>query len=148
MKRPKGIEITTWLMVLSLIVGLVYLATHWNSVVGIHLKPNSKLTVESVRNFRDFGSLIGDGLAITVLVFYWKGRNWARILVLLQSFSCLYSLLKLRLYWQVSHFGSAEVVLNALLAIFLLWYLFQPEVRAWFKEQTALASPMRKPQSA
>jgi hypothetical protein len=139
MTRPKGIEITTWLMVLSLILGLVYLAIIWNSVSGIHLKLGSKATVESVRNFRNFALLIFHGISIAVLFFYWKGRDWARILVLITCASTLYSLLKLRLYWQTSHFVAIEVILNAMLAIGLLWYLFKPDVRAWFTEQTAAA---------
>lgn len=149
MQRPKGIEITTWLMMLSVLVGIVLTATLWNSVAYIHIKPGSKASVESVVAFFRVASILGAVISAVCAFFYWKGREWARILVLIDCFFCLYSLLKLRLQWQTSHFGAVETVFNALLAIYLLWYLFRPEVRTWFTEQTAAAHPrMPKPQPA
>jgi len=71
-------------------------------------------------------------IAINYLViwFYWKGRNWARILVLLTSLLCLYNLR----HW--NHGGITERVMigtEALSAIFLLYWLNIPGVRAFFR---------------
>jgi hypothetical protein len=146
MTRPRGVEITTWLMAISLLVGMVYTATHWNSVADIHLKPNAKATVESVRIFRNVAGLVFPAIAIAVMTFYWKGNDNARTLVLLECVGCLLGLRHLPAYWHASYFFyDAEALFDGLLAIFLLWYLFQPDIRAWFKEQTLLAYRARRP---
>src|ERR1700722_10072680 len=64
-----------------------------------------------------------------VLWFFWKGRNWARILVLLTSILCLY---KLR-YW--SRGGLLERVMigaEAATAVFLLCWLNIRKIQAFF----------------
>jgi len=149
MTRPRGVEVTTWLMAISLAIGMVYTATHWNSVADIHLKPNAKSTVESVRLFRNIASVLFAAIAIAVLSFYRKGNDNARTLVLLDCVGCLFTLRNLPAYWHTLHFFDvAEVLLNAVLALFLIWYLFQPDIRAWFKEQTLQAYRARHPKPA
>jgi hypothetical protein len=69
-----------------------------------------------------------------VIWFYWKGRNWARILVLLGSLLCLHNLR----YW--GHSGIVARVMigaEAVLAIFLLYWLNTANVRAFFRGQRA-----------
>src|ERR1700722_19558577 len=69
-----------------------------------------------------------------VIWFYWKGRNWARILLLLTSLLCLYNLR----HW--NHGGIAARIMvgaEAVLAIFLLYWLNTPTVRAFFRRQRA-----------
>jgi hypothetical protein len=69
-----------------------------------------------------------------VIWFYWKGRNSARILVLLTSLLCLYNLR----HW--NHGGIAARIMvgaEAVLAIFLLYWLNTPTVRAFFRRQRA-----------
>src|ERR1700722_1386574 len=64
-----------------------------------------------------------------VIWFYWKGRNWARILVILTSLLSLYNLR----HW--NHSGIVERVMNgggAVLGIFLLYSLNAPSVRSLF----------------
>jgi hypothetical protein len=66
-----------------------------------------------------------------VIWFYWRGRNWARILVLLNSFVCLYNLR----YW--SHPGVARHIMiaaEAALAIFLLCWLNTRTVKEYFRD--------------
>jgi len=147
MTRPKGIEVTTWLMVFSLLLGLTNIATHWNSTANIHIKPGSKATVHSVLMFVRIGSLVCEAVSAFCVVFYWKGRNWARILVLMTSCLSLYSVLKLPRYWNMSGVICIEYVFDAMLGLYLLWYLFQPDIRAWFKEQATAAAPAQKSQA-
>ena len=68
-----------------------------------------------------------------VIWFYWKGRNWARILVILTSLLSLYNLR----HW--NHSGIVERVMigaKAILGIFLLYWLNTPNVRAFFVAAT------------
>ncbi len=63
-----------------------------------------------------------------VIWFYWKGRNWARILVLLTSLLCLYNLY----HW--NRYGLREQIMvgaEAVLAIFLLYWLNTADVRSF-----------------
>ena len=72
-----------------------------------------------------------------VIWFYWKGRNWARILVLLTSLLCLCNLLFF------PRAGSAERVMigaEALLAVFLLFWLNSRNVKSYFRA-TKMAAP-------
>lgn len=73
-------------------------------------------------------------IGYVVIWFYWKGRNWARILVLLTSLLCLYNLR----HW--NHGGTAERLMSgteAILAIFLLYWLNTKSVRVFFRSQRA-----------
>jgi len=146
MKRPKGIEITTALMVLSLLIWIVQVAMAWASMPGIHATP--KVSLEEgraiFRGIEVFAALI----AVLVLIFYSKGREWARTLVLLDCAVHLYALRYLHHYWQIRPTIAVVTLFNAMFALFLLWYLFQPEVRAWFKDQTLRAHRARQHQSA
>jgi hypothetical protein len=60
---------------------------------------------------------------------YWKGKNWARILACIYSAFCLIRLLQ----WNHVTALTRELwMCEAALAIFLLFYLPQREVSAWF----------------
>jgi hypothetical protein len=73
-----------------------------------------------------------------VIWFYWKGRNWARILVLLMSLLSIYNL---------RHFarsGTTERVMigvEAVLATFLLFWLNTRGVKAFFRGSSELQVP-------
>jgi hypothetical protein len=65
-----------------------------------------------------------------VIWFYWRGRNWVRILVLLNSFLCLYNL----------RYGSPPgvarhimIAVEAALAIFLVCWLNTRAVKEYFR---------------
>src|SRR4029077_17322656 len=67
-----------------------------------------------------------------VIWFYWKGRNWARILVLLASLISLYNLRD----W--NHGGAMARIMigtEAILAVFLLYWLNTRPIRAFFTNQ-------------
>jgi hypothetical protein len=76
-----------------------------------------------------------------VLYFFWLGRNWARILIMVQSvFTILNALMATRL----SHGTYLYLIAMAAVSVFLLFYLNRPEVRAWFSSQTAAADRTRR----
>lgn len=64
-----------------------------------------------------------------VLWFYWKGRNWARWLVLITS---VLALLNLFLLSSVPLVGQITILFEAPLGLFLLVWLNRPEVKAYF----------------
>jgi hypothetical protein len=111
-ERPKGLTETSALMSITNAMG--WLIVDWS-------KPKALVT------FITFTTLIVIGYL--VIWFYWRGRNWARILVLLTSLLCLYNLRR----W--SHSGLLErfmVGAEAILAIFLLYWLNTRKVREFF----------------
>ena len=69
-----------------------------------------------------------------VIWFYWKGRNWARILVLLTSLLSLYNLHD----WTRS--GTMPRIMigtEAILAVFLLYWLNTRQIRTFFRNQAS-----------
>ncbi len=63
---------------------------------------------------------------------YWAGVEWARILVLIDCVLELTALHRLMSLWHRSPSMAVLELGKAFLAVFLLWYLFRPKVRAWF----------------
>jgi hypothetical protein len=111
-KRPKGLTETSIFMSITNAMGWAII--DWS-------KPNAPVT------FVIFTIIIVTGYV--VLWFYWQGRNWARILVLLNSLLALHNLR----YWNLH--GVAERVMlgaEAALAIFLLYWLNTRRVREFF----------------
>jgi len=75
-----------------------------------------------------------------VLWFFWKGRNWARLLVLVVSVGSILNLLALiHPYGNVVLYDSI-VISWAVLAFFLLYWLNRADVREWFKSQKKTAT--------
>jgi len=62
--------------------------------------------------------------------FYWKGRNWARILVLLTSLLCLYNL---RYFFRAGIIERTMIGAEAMLAVFLLFWLNSHTVKSFFR---------------
>jgi len=111
-ERPKGIKETAALM--SIFNATGFATIDWS-------KPHPYI------RFFIFTTIIIAGYV--VIWFYWKGRNWAKILVLLTSLLCLYNLYYLNRYGLR---GQVMVGGEALLAIFLLYWLNTSKVRAFF----------------
>jgi hypothetical protein len=65
-----------------------------------------------------------------VIWFYWRGRNWARILALLTSLLCLYNL---RYFLRGGIIDRVMIGSEAALAVFLLFWLNSPKVKAFFR---------------
>lgn len=65
-----------------------------------------------------------------VIWFFWNGKNWARMLVMLTSVLALFNL-RFVMRWSLLVRGT--LIAEAVLAVFLLAYLFSPQGRAYFK---------------
>jgi hypothetical protein len=64
-----------------------------------------------------------------VIWFYWKGKNWARVLVLL---TCLLSLFNLS-FWNRNRLPERAMIgIEAALSLFLLYWLNTRKVSAFF----------------
>lgn len=127
MKRPFGITITAWLMVFGILVGIVH------SLVT----PIPSLHTSAALHSMLF--LLARVLPYAFVAFecacvwgYWTGVEWARILVLIDCVLDLIALHRLVGLWHRSPSMAVLEIGRAFLAVFLLWYLFQPKVRAWF----------------
>jgi len=120
--RPKVVTVTTWLMAFSSL--LTYSA--------LYRRPYP----------RDV--LLGMYVILTVLVvlsyfvlwFYWHGKNWARILILLASLVCFYNLSLLTS--AKSGIERSMLVGDATLAAFLVYWLNTSEAKAFFKRGSTL----------
>jgi hypothetical protein len=85
-------------------------------------------------------------VAFTILIFigyvflwfYWKGHNWARIAVLLTSVLTIFNLR----YWQGGS-GANRLMIGAeaLLGVFLLFWLNASRVREYFKAAVRTLKP-------
>ena len=122
MNRPAGITVTTILMAICNAMG--WLIIDYSS-------PHAHGT------FVIFTVLILAGYA--VLVAYWKGKNWARILVLINS---VITILNLR-YWNLPSPTILRTPNRVMIAsefaigIFLLYWLNTSCIRAFFKGSKA-----------
>ena len=67
-----------------------------------------------------------------VLWFFWKGRNWARLLVLFISVVAVIDLFALIRPPGNVVLYDAGVIAWALLGLFLLYWLNRADVRGWF----------------
>ena len=111
-KRPRGLTETAVLM--SLTNALGWLIIDWS-------KPNAGTTFALFTVFILVGYL--------VIWFYWKGHNWARILVLLTSLLCLYNL---RYFLRSGPIEQVMIGTEAVLAAFLLFWLNNRSVKSFF----------------
>jgi hypothetical protein len=119
--RPKAVTISTWLMAVLNILGY---AIMW--------EPEAHETRLTVFFFiLVFTLTIAAGYV--VLWFFWKGKNWARILVLLNCFVCFYNVRDIHFFLRVNPVEKVTLVSEAVLAIFLLYWLNTREAKVYFK---------------
>ena len=110
MSKPIGITVSALLMMLSLVAGLVIAYIHGDTSLI-------------------FWAVI---IALSVVTyFYWTAHNWARMLVLIYCLLCLIPVRVVHHQWMLVRF-SWIAACQALLAIYLLWYLNTRPIRAWF----------------
>ncbi|MCW5870157.1 MAG: hypothetical protein KIS61_23070 [Candidatus Eremiobacteraeota bacterium] len=110
--KPRGLLLTTILMAICNPLGFLF------------LDPSAgQLEAQLV-----FAALIV-AVSYLVLWFYWKGKNWARILVLITSGIALLNLWDLP---SMKWYAQVVVALEAALGACLLVWLNQPQVRAYF----------------
>ena len=123
--RPMGIAILAVLEILGglliLLLGLAVAAVSGTlfSALGLAVPAGVGIAVGGVVViFGLLGLLVGWGL--------WTGRRWARILaIILSGLGALASLVALVL-------GSIPSIVGLVIDVSILWYLFRPNVRAFF----------------
>jgi hypothetical protein len=116
-ERPKGLAVTATLMSITNAMGWAII--DWS-------KPHAGLIFLIVT--------ITIAIGYVVIWFYWKGKNWARILVLL---TCLLSLYNLRHWNDLGTAGRVMIGTEAVLAVFLLYWLNTQTVKNFFGGRTA-----------
>jgi len=119
--RPKAVTISTWLMAILNILGYAIL---W--------EPDAHKTRFAVFFFITVYTLTIVAGYI-VLWFFWRGKNWARILVLLNCFLCFYNVHDVHFFLRVNPVEKVMLLGEAVLAVFLLYYLNTRRARAYFK---------------
>ncbi len=83
------------------------------------------------------GVIVSTTIGLVFVFLYWKGFSWMRWVVMVYCLFPLVSLLKLSTTMQASHINGVDCILNALLAIFLLYYLNTAPVKTWFDSPKA-----------
>lgn len=121
MNRPKGLTATSVLMGICNAMG--WAIVDWG-------QPHARLT------FAIFTALILTGYIF--VWFYWQGRNWARISVLLTCFLCFYNLLFIT---RSNVAGRIMIGSEAILAAFLVWWLNTAAVRSFFQNRASNSTP-------
>ncbi|MEN9492501.1 MAG: hypothetical protein RJA63_2950 [Pseudomonadota bacterium] len=114
--RPRGISETTIAMCIMNIAGFVFV--------------DSRVAAVEVQY-----ALFSVIMAVTYLVlwYFWKGKNWARILVLLTGVVAVLNLFALS---TTSAWAGTLIVIEAIFGIFMLWWLNTQNVKAYFKQPT------------
>jgi hypothetical protein len=119
--KPKGLSETTILMAVCNPLGFVFLDPSRGAVA-----------------IQVFVAALVVAISYLVLWYYWKGRNWARILVLITS---VIALLNLFDFSSASTIQGIVLILEALLAGFLLVWLNQRPAREFFRRAAVSAEP-------
>jgi phosphatidylserine synthase len=113
MNRPRGLGLTALLMVVCNAMGWAII--DWS-------KPHAAATF--------IGLTILIVIGYVFIWFYWRGRNWARIAVLLTSILSIYNLR----YWNHSNMTMHIMIASeAAMGVFLLYWLNTRPVRMFFK---------------
>jgi len=113
--RPKTVTVTTWLMALFNILGYALL---W------HVQMPASVIVNLGMVYTLF-----IGLGYVVLWCYWRGDNWARIVVLLTSLLAFFNLRSLA---AANIIVKVMIVCEASIAAFLLYWLNTAEAKRYF----------------
>ena len=116
--KPKGLYTTFIVMCLMNLTGFAFVNPQVGSVSG---------------QFAFIGLIIA--FSYVVLWYYWRGKNWARILVIVASVVALVNLFFLPMF---SFAQRIVIIAEACLAVFLLWWLNTRAVRAYFGGETEL----------
>ena len=126
--RPKAITISTWLMAVFNILGYAILwepATHRTRFAVLFFITVFTLTIAA---------------GYVILWFFWKGKNWARILVLLNCFVCLYNVHDVRYFLRINSVEKVMLVGEAVLAVYLIYWLNTRKAKAYFKRSRLAAN--------
>jgi hypothetical protein len=135
MQKPTGITISTVLMCLFLVIGLVMTFTR-----PLPVMPSSAMSPSAMAGMVHIFAAVFTIIAAVCVWFYWSGQEWARWIVMADCVFTFFGLTHISKSWATSHLGAIVTICQVLLAIFLLYYLNTAPVRAWFsrKEPTAV----------
>ena|ERR1017187_1920278 len=117
--RPRAVTISTWLMAILNILGYSLL---WEP----HKTRNIVVFLFVIFTF-------SISMGYVVLWFFWKGKNLARLLVLLNCFVCFYNVRDVHIFLRVNPVEKVMLLGEAALAVLLLWYLNTREARGFFQ---------------
>jgi hypothetical protein len=125
MQRPKGVIVTFILMCITNAMG--FFNINWQM-------PYAGVLLISFTVFITIG--------YAVLWFYWQGRNWARWLVMLECLQCFWNIKYLfHRHPLAPRIEPVMITSEAILALYLIWYLNTPTVRTWFQSNRAENPP-------
>ena len=103
--QPKAVAISTWLMAMLNILGYAILwepSAHKSRFALFFFITVFTLTIAA---------------GYVVLWFFWKGKNWARILVLLNCFVCFYNVHDIHFFLRVNPGEKVMLLGEAVLAV-------------------------------
>jgi hypothetical protein len=133
MARPKGLASTAWLMVALSTLGWSFV--DWNHLRSLpHARVSFPVFVVIVVMIKT--------CAFICIWYYYQGRNWARVAVLLTSVWTLYNL---RLLGHGNLVHRFVIASEGLLGLFFLYWLNTPEIRRFFaggKSESIQSAPM------
>jgi hypothetical protein len=126
MVRPKGLALTAWLMLCLSLLGLgSWIWSRYHSPVHTHTHLGFVVLGIIVFAMKSCGFIC--------IWYYYQGRNWARIVILVVSVLALFNL---RLLNHGTIVIRGVVVSEAVLGIFFLYWLNTSEVRSFFRRST------------
>jgi hypothetical protein len=123
MNRPKGLALTAWLMVALSTLG--WSVIDWSRYRTPHLhKPRTTFVffITIIVTMKICG--------LVCIWYYYEGRNWARIAVLVTSLWTIYCL---RLLGHGNAVYRSLIASEALLGFFFLYWLNTPTLRRFFQ---------------
>lgn len=80
-----------------------------------------------------------------VLWYYWQGKNWARIFVLLTSTLAILNVSRILRPYGSAVLYNSFIVVEATLGVFLLYWLNTKDVRNWFMRRRTDAKLEHRP---
>jgi hypothetical protein len=137
--RPQGIALSSLAIAVLLAIGLA------RQLLQLWGRPGSLSPIPGARLGFALMLVAGYGIAGLCLWQYWKGQNWARILVLLWSFASAASAVSFLADHNLDPAALMSRPLSffqAILASVLLYWLNTPAVRAWFRKVSANAADL------
>jgi len=153
-ERPRGVGLSTLalsgLLALGLLQGLILLwggtlVGAWSGALSDVLGQPGANSGFSHPGWALLQICLGRGIAAVCLWHYWRGRNWARILVLLWSFVAVAQALS----FLAGHNLDPALLMarplsffQTVLASVLLYWLNTPAVRAWYRKTSASAGEL------
>jgi hypothetical protein len=132
MPKPNGFALTVTALWVLLVLSVVVAVAVPNPAAAA-MQTGAFLAM--AKTIAVVGALVSAAIGAVIIVFYSKGENWARWVVMILSVLYIVGLLlNLRLWALI----PGKVVFSAVQAVFglyLLWFLNTPPVKDWFEKK-------------